>query len=453
MSKVWKALEQTYFQGEVVYNYGGLVPQFLGGGQPTPTPTPSITPTITPTPSSTPVATPSPTATATPTQTPTITPTKTSTPTPTPTPVVYDEYFGSGSTENVACGAAETLQLFSDEPFFSFGQSVYTDFGLTNLLPGGTYLSAGDLVYLYDTITGLSNAVSCPAPSPTPSPTLSPTPTKTPTPTPTSTPTTFTAEYNAILARAATLGYTAPSYSQKILQNQLIVDLKAAGYWAKLGNMYMFKVDLTAGGSPAFTLLNWITPAGTTCSIQINAGGITPPVHTPQGWRFTNENYMRIGTNIGGGALPITSTSIRNSEGTYVADFVANSSSGVNWMWVSDNNSWNVGRYSNTAGQLIFRGVGLTDAYDFTGIGFKSATIDGVVTSDTNVFFQNAGVQTPKTKVSTDPGVAGNSLYLNGGGVAANAFSWTSGFWFSGAGLSSADMPGFQTIITNYMNA
>jgi len=262
MSKIWKALDQTYFQGEVVYNYGGLVPQFLGGGVPSPTPSPTPTKTPTPTPSTTPAAV-SPTPTSTPTTTPTITPTntitptptttKTPTPTPSPSSVVYDEYFGSGSTSTLACAAAETLQLYSNEPFFSFGQFLYLDSNLTIAAPG-MYLSVGDVVYFYDVFIGLQNAVACPVPSPSPTPTMTITPTKTPTPTPTSTPTTFTAEYTAILSRASGLGYTAPSYSQQVLQNQLIVDLKAAVYWAKLGNMYMFKVDLQGGVSSAFTL-------------------------------------------------------------------------------------------------------------------------------------------------------------------------------------------------------
>lgn len=463
MSKVFRALQATYFQGEEVYNYGGLVPQFLGAGQPTPTPTPSITPSPTPTPTSSPVAV-SPTPTSTPTTTPTITtsptmtpsatPTKTPTMTPSPSPVVYDEYFGSGSTISNACAAAETLQLYSDQPFFSVGQLLYYDAALTNLVSTSGYLSAGDVVYEYYLFAGLQNAVACPAPSPTPSPTPSSTPAATPTPTPTSTPTIFTAEYNAILARAATLGYAAPTYSQQVLQNQLIVDLKNAGYWSKLGNMYVFKVDLTGGGSSAFTLLNWISPSLTTCSLLIHAGGVVPPVHTPQGWKFTNENYMRIGTNVAGGTNPITTTSIRNSEGTYVADFVANSSSGTNFMWSTDNNSWNRAFYNNVNNHQIFRGVNLTDSYDFTGLGFKSATIDGVITSDTNIYFQNGGIQTLKTKTGGDVGVAGGQLFLNSnGGLSTSSFSWTSGFWWSGAGLSAADIPGFQTIITNYMNA
>jgi hypothetical protein len=280
------------------------------------------------------------------------------------------------------------------------------------------------------------------------------TPTKTPTPTPTSTPTIFTAEYTAILSRASALGYTAPSYTQQVLQNQLIVDLKDAGYWTKLGNMYMFKVDLTGGGSSAFTLLNWISPASTTSSLGIWAGYVDAPIHTTQGWRFTNHNFLQFGSNIGAGTNPINTTSIRNSEGLYVADFVANSSSGTNIMWSTNNNSWNKALYNNTASHTIFRGISLTDSYNFTGLGFKSATIDGVITADTNIYFQNNGTQTLKTKTAADVGVGGNQLGLNGyGNGQTTAFSWTCGFWWSGAGLSSADIPGFETIITNYMNA
>jgi len=187
--------------------------------------------------------------------------------------------------------------------------------------------------------------------------------------------------------------------------------------------------------------------------LLFNTGGVNPPVHTTAGWRFTNENYMRLGNN-GSSVNNISTTSVRNSEGTYVADFVANSSSGTNAMWSTDNNSWNTALYNTSASHRIYRGIGLTDSFDFTGLGFKGATIDGVITSDTTIYFQNGGIQTAKTKTGTDVGVAGGNMYLNfNGNNATSSFSWTSGFWFFGAGLSSGDMPGFQTIITNYMNA
>jgi len=457
----YKSLQTTFLNGDELFNFGGFVPPVLfPDTQPaTPTPTPTPTKTPTPTPSTTPSSvspTPTTTPTTTPTQTttPTITPTKTSTPTPSPSSVVYSEYFGSGTTASLACAAAETLELYSNEPFFSYDQQVFQDSALTIPAPINTYLSAGDVVYFVNSFYRIGNAVACPVPSPSPTPTMTITPTKTPTPTPTSTPTIFTAEYTAILSRASALGYAAPSYTQQVLQNQLIVDLKDAGYWTKLGNMYMFKVDLTGGGSSAFTLLNWISPASTTSSLGIWAGYVDAPIHTTQGWRFTNHNFLQFGSNIGAGTNPINTTSIRNSEGLYVADFVANSSSGTNIMWSTNNNSWNKALYNNTASHTIFRGISLTDSYNFTGLGFKSATIDGVITADTNIYFQNNGTQTLKTKTAVDAGVAGNQLGLNGfGNGQTTAFSWTCGFWWSGAGLSSADIPGFETIITNYMNA
>lgn len=187
----YKSLQTTFLNGDELFNFGGFVPPVLFPEtqpvSPTPTPTPSITPSPTPG-SVSPTPTKTPTTTPTTTATPTITPTKTSTPTPSPSPVVYDEYFGSGSTANLACAAAETLQLYSPTPFFSVGQYLYYDAGLTTIVSTSVYLSAGDVVYSYDVFLGLQNAVSCPAPSPSPTPTPSITPTNTPTNTPSSTP-------------------------------------------------------------------------------------------------------------------------------------------------------------------------------------------------------------------------------------------------------------------------
>lgn len=99
-TNIQKSLEKTYFQGQYVFNYGGLVPNIpptptpsaSAPPTPTPTPTPSITPTTTltatptQTPSNTPSITPSNTASPTPSITATNTPTPSTTAQPTPTP-------------------------------------------------------------------------------------------------------------------------------------------------------------------------------------------------------------------------------------------------------------------------------------------------------------------------------------------------------------------------------
>jgi hypothetical protein len=56
-----------------------------------------------------------------------------------------------------------------------------------------------------------------------------------------------------VLNYATTQGYTLPSDSQKLLQNQLVLDLKDAGIWSKLDTFANFATD----GSSDFALIDW----------------------------------------------------------------------------------------------------------------------------------------------------------------------------------------------------
>lgn len=67
----------------------------------------------------------------------------------------------------------------------------------------------------------------------------------------------FDTDYQAVLTRATALGYTLPSAAQQIKQNQLVLDLKAAGIWSKLDVFYNFYND----GSKEFATLNWKAPS------------------------------------------------------------------------------------------------------------------------------------------------------------------------------------------------
>ncbi len=66
----------------------------------------------------------------------------------------------------------------------------------------------------------------------------------------------YSSEYLSILARGTALGYTLPSTSRQIKQNQLILDLKSAGIWNKLDVFYVYAND----GSKEFATLNWKSP-------------------------------------------------------------------------------------------------------------------------------------------------------------------------------------------------
>ena len=63
----------------------------------------------------------------------------------------------------------------------------------------------------------------------------------------------YDADYQAILDYATTNNYTLPSDEQKLLQNQLLIDLKDAGVWDKLDTFANFATN----GSSQFALIDW----------------------------------------------------------------------------------------------------------------------------------------------------------------------------------------------------
>lgn len=71
-----------------------------------------------------------------------------------------------------------------------------------------------------------------------------------------------TPEYQAVLDRATALGYTAPSASVQLAQNQLVSDLKNAGIWTELDIFYVF-----TSGSNNFARINWISPSSNLCTL------------------------------------------------------------------------------------------------------------------------------------------------------------------------------------------
>lgn len=86
----------------------------------------------------------------------------------------------------------------------------------------------------------------------------------------------YDSDYQAILDRATTLGYTLPSDAVKLKQNTLLTSMKADGVWAKLDVFYVFAQD---GGS-AFATLNWKNPNANQASIAssptfVSNGGFT----------------------------------------------------------------------------------------------------------------------------------------------------------------------------------
>lgn len=180
----YKSLEQAQLNGDIIYNFGGLVPEILF-----PDPTPSPTPSFTPTPTLTKTPTPTPSITPTNTITPSITPTKT----PTPSPISYSAYVLTGTTGSGpgdVCNSTTYGTFYSNIPIPTIGQQLFYDSALTSeITPYFYFISGGTRYYVAGFFSpySLSTLGTCPTPTPTPSITATQTPTPTPSITPTNT--------------------------------------------------------------------------------------------------------------------------------------------------------------------------------------------------------------------------------------------------------------------------
>jgi hypothetical protein len=154
----------------------------------------------------------------------------------------------------------------------------------------------------------------------------------------------FDSDYQAILDRAVALNYTLPSASEQTIQNQLIIDLKAQGIWAKLDGFFMFANNVFNGVTYAgrdFACLNWKVPSNLPASpvsqypsISAKAGfsgngsnqALDLKIQHASGTNFTNPNgsaFALVGTipGVSSAVLSTTSTTgganpsrIRNSQ-------------------------------------------------------------------------------------------------------------------------------------------
>jgi len=138
----------------------------------------------------------------------------------------------------------------------------------------------------------------------------------------------FSAEYQAILTAGS--GFTRPSASQQILQNQLIIDLKAAGVWEKLDSFMMFRND----GSREFGTINWVNPNNLATTTTY------PTFSSAYGFQGNNSNmFLNLNTT---GQTKFTLNSA--SYGVYIND-LGNPTTN-NRVFIGANNSNNRIRYA-----------------------------------------------------------------------------------------------------------
>ena len=107
----------------------------------------------------------------------------------------------------------------------------------------------------------------------------------------------FDADYQAVLNRAVALGFNLPLAPQQIIQNNLVLALKAGGIWSKLDVLYIFANNATNGFE--FARLNWKNPNSNLATLFNPLTFITNEGFTGNGsGSYINTNFNpAIGTN------------------------------------------------------------------------------------------------------------------------------------------------------------
>jgi len=247
----------------------------------------------------------------------------------------------------------------------------------------------------------------------------------------------FDADYQAVLDRATTLGYDLPTLAQQNLQNQLLIDLKAAGVWAKLDVFYNFAFSPSVGGVD-FATLNWKAPTLYQCTL-INS--IT--FNTNQG--FTGNGIdMYIDTNFQL-ANGVNYTLNNASRCVYINTTSGNGVYDGNSLAVT--NTFKTG--VSTAQRINQAVLGVSPAFTYTNSGGINAFKSIHRTTDSLITLFNGTSFDTRTQTSVSPIAAANHLLLRSTtSYAAHTISMFS----AGASLVSENTA-FATAYYNYINS
>jgi hypothetical protein len=190
-------------------------------------------------------------------------------------------------------------------------------------------------------------------------------------------------DYQAVLARATALGYALPNATQQIIDSNLITKLKASGYWASLGDFYVFANPT----SRQFATINWKRPS---ISLSMPAAYTWAP-----GVGFTGDGTQSVTTgNIVSGSA-VDSSFIAWTPSTFDSYFIRDSFNGNDGT-----------RFGNVFGTQYFRQKAAVG--NLSGPGFKAFSV-----SASNAYFYNNNVFSTNTVSTTGLDATNYNLWMS----------------------------------------
>lgn len=240
----------------------------------------------------------------------------------------------------------------------------------------------------------------------------------------------FDTDYQAVLNRAVALGYNLPSTPQQVLQNQLVLDLKAGGVWSKLDVFYVFATGTSSDKD--FATINWKSPT-------LYQGTLTNPLTFATNSGFTNTGTGSISTNF-----------TPSSQGS---SYVRDDASRFAWIHTSgtsiiDGGSVNAGNRMTFEGSPATQNINNGNSSNAVGVlsgsGLKS--INRPASNQIRVY-ENTNLSISGTTPSTGTSTQVQLIFRSAGNYGTHTIS------IYGMGGSLVTSGGDATLNTNLYNA
>ena len=207
----------------------------------------------------------------------------------------------------------------------------------------------------------------------------------------------YDTSYQDVLDRATSLGYPIPSSAQQIVQNQLVLDLKAGGVWSELDVFYVFATG--TGATNTFASLNWKAPTS---------------------YQATLNNPLAFATNNG---LTVSSTgnvSTNFTPSTNGVKYTLNNASRFAWI--------------HTAGTGPIDGVSGSASNRFTFDGTLPQNINNGTTSNAIGALSGTGLKSINRPANNQIRVFQNTNLSVSGSSTSSALTTTAQFVFRSLG-------------------
>ena len=245
----------------------------------------------------------------------------------------------------------------------------------------------------------------------------------------------FDADYQAVLDYATTQGYTLPSESQQLLQNQLVVDLKDGGVWSKLDTFAVFATD----GDSDFALIDWIRLTDYTA---VNS----PTFTTDEGFTGGLTAYIDTNFDLSNLTTKLITNQQNISTGVWIrtvnelsTEFILGNTSSSEFRIYSGNQTGTLTRYMGSRMQNNWSGTGLMSIH---------RTYNAIV-SDVKVF-NNATDVTAGLPGNVNSSINGVNIFVLRHLTSYNANQVS--FFYSGDSLVS-EITDFNNALNTYITS